>query len=104
MITAADFLVMPGIFWAAPCMRSDRACASTEEPEEQSHQQQRDEIHPARHRDQRNAEERAFKRPLSELGERKCRSRLLKHLGLLDFVDFDLFVRAHHSRTNSTIS
>ncbi|MET4742104.1 hypothetical protein ABIF73_006243 [Bradyrhizobium japonicum] len=85
-------------------MRSDRAGASAEEPEEQSHQQQRDEIHPARHRDQRNAEKRAFKRPFSELRERKCRSRLLKHLGLLDFVDFDLFVRAHHSRTNSTIS
>ena len=41
MITAADSVVMPGIFWAAPCMRSDRARASTEEPDEQSHQQQR---------------------------------------------------------------
>ena len=58
--------------------------ASAEEPEKESHQQQRDEIDPPCHRDQRDAEKHAFKCPFSQPGERERRSRFLKHLGFLE--------------------
>lgn len=103
MMSAADFSVTPEIYWASSCMPNARRRMgdSAEEPEEQPHQQQRDEIHPSRHRDQRDAEKQAFECPLSDPRERKCRSRSLKHLGLLfdSLILIGRFVRRRCDRT-----
>jgi hypothetical protein len=81
MINDADFRVRVEIFWAALCLKTDRTIEpdSTEEPDDQSHQQQGDEIDPAGHRNQHGTEKRAFECALSDSRERRGCKKFLEH-------------------------